>query len=273
MLWAQIGPLGSLTDIPDVAPVQVSTERSTSELVTLGGRRYVQSAPRAPRSWSVNCTYLTPAQAAFLVGCAQGTMVGALYLLTSDGAVANLLPPHLAAPGSGGDTSLGPVSTSPASVTVTGQGPMRAAASAVAAGSWSQTVPVRPSVALALSCWAAAGSSIASATSVLEWRTVDAAGTQLATGNVTATSTATTVRATATFTPGATAAGVQVRTAATTGRAITALRLTEGTPSDTLWVPGAGGAQIVVDDPAQTLSLIRSGVVLSDYSLTLREVG
>lgn len=273
MLWAQIGPLGSLADIPDVAPVQIATERPSSSLVTMGGRQFIQTAARAPRSWALNMTVLTPAQVAYVAGLAQGVIAGPLYLLTSDGAIANLLPPHLAAPGSGGDTSLGPVATSPASVAVVGTGPMVGVASAAAAGSWSQTVPVRPSVLLALSCWAAAGSSITSGTSVLEWRTVTSAGAQIATGTVTTTTTATTSRATATFTPASNAAGIQVRTAATAGRIVSALRLTEGTPADTLWVPGAGGAQVVVEDPAQVLNLIRSGVVLSDYQITLREVG
>ncbi|WP_029289140.1 hypothetical protein [Cellulomonas sp. HZM] len=273
MLWAQLGPIGYLQDLPDVAPVQVASDRATSELVTLGGLRYVQTAPRAPRTWSVPMTFLSPAQVAFLHACAQGAVPGDLYLLTSDAAAANLLPPHLAAPGAGKDTTLGPVSTSPTSgVPVPGTGPMIGVATAASAGPWSPTVPLRSSAAHFLSCWVLSGTSMPAGSVIAQYQVVTGGGAVLATGNIVAATTGTLVRATASFTTGATAGGVQLATAATAGRTITALRLTEGTPSGTEWAAGAGAAKVVVDDPAQTLNLVRGSTVLSDYQWTLREV-
>jgi hypothetical protein len=273
MYWAQLGPLGAPIDLLDVAPVQIATERRGRADISLSGRRYVQSATRAPRTWAISRSLVTPAEAAFLAACAQGAISGDLYLLTADAAVMNLLPPHLAAPGARGDTSLGPVATSPASVTVTGVGPMVGVASAAAAGSWSQTVPVRPSVLLGLSCWMSAGSSVAAGTTVLQARTVDAAGAELASYSAVTATTSTTSRASVTILPAATAVGVQVRTSATAGRSITALRLTEGTPAGTEWVAGRGGAQVVVEDADETLNLISGTTVRSDYAWLLREVG
>ncbi|GEA79931.1 hypothetical protein [Cellulomonas uda] len=273
MLWAQLGPLGSLVDLPDVLPVQITAERGSSELTTIGGRRHVQRGVRAPRAWAVSSTWLQPQAAAFLEACAQDAVPGPLYLLTSDAAVANLLPPHLAAPGAGGDRSLGALGTNPSTVTVPGIGPMRGVAFPTSPGPWSETVPVRPSVALTLSCWAASPSTIGSGAGLLSWRTVNAAGAQVASGIVTAPGGTTTLRATTSFTPAASAVGVQLRPQTVVAGTLTAIRLTEGPPATTDWVAGRGGARVVVEDPAQTLNLVRGSTSFADYSWVLKEVG
>lgn len=274
MLWAQLGPLGSMVDLPDVAPVQISAERPSSELITLGSRRYVDRAGRAPRAWAISTTWLQPEAAAFLAACAQNAVPGPLHLLTSDAAAANLLPPHLAAPGSDGDTGWGALGSAPAAVVVPGVGPLRGVAAPPAMnGPWSQTIAVRPSVGLALTCWGASDSTITPGQALLTWRTVNAGGAQLASGAVTATSTGTTVRASATFTPSSTAVGVQVQLQAVITGTVTALRLTEGAPPATPWAAGAGGARVIVEDPTQTLNLVRAGTSYSDYAWVLKEVG
>jgi len=270
--WARLGPLGNLLELPDVqAGRETEHARAVSTFPTLGGRVRVQYGPRAPRTWTTSNTWLTPDQAAYLTACAQGAVAGDLYLYTQDAARTNLLRPHLAAPGSAGDTALGDVSAS--SVTVPGIGPMRGVASAAAAGAWSETIPVLPGVAYTLSCWAAAAASMSAGTTVLQWQTVNAAGVYLAQGGVATSAAGAVARAVTTFTPGAIAVGVQLRVAAGAGRTISALRLTEGPPPDASWVQGVGAGQVAVDDPGITLQAIWDDQIRSDYSWTIREVG
>lgn len=272
MAWAQLGPLGYLQDIPSPRPnVAVDAMRGSSEFITLGGVQHVQVAPRAPRSWLLSLPLLTPAQVGYLVACAQGAVPGPLYLHTQDAARSNMLAPHIAAPGAGGDTSLGPVSMTRV---IVGGVPMLGASAGTAAGPWSRTVPVRPGVLMGLSAHVAAASSLASGTAVLEWRTVNVFGTQASAGTVPMLAAGASGRAATTFTPSPTAAGVQVRISPIVGgvsRAVAGLRLTEGAHDHT-WQPGVGGAQVSVGDPAQIL-LVVDQTIRSDYAVTLREVG
>jgi hypothetical protein len=49
--WALLGPLGYLTQIPDVqAGIGVASARASSEIITLGGVRHVQYGARGPRT-------------------------------------------------------------------------------------------------------------------------------------------------------------------------------------------------------------------------------
>lgn len=270
MTWAKLGPLGYLQDIPSPRPTTtLSTQRAGDELVTRDGVRHIQRASRAPRSWDLEVPLRSAAQVAFLVACAQGAVIGPLYLHTEEAARTNMLPPHLAAPCSGTDVSLGPRSTSP--VLVDGV-PSVGVASAATAGVWSRTIPVRTSVALTLTARAASATSMATGTTVLEWRTVNLADATVVTGTVKTTAAGTSALATSTITPSATAVGLQVRVAAGVGRTVGALRLTEGAHAAP-WVPGAGGAMVAVDDPQQTLVTLDPGFVRSNYFVTLREVG
>lgn len=271
MGWAQLGPLGFMQDIPSPRPnVMVEAARPGSAFVTLDGVQHVQVGARAPRSWLLAFPLLTPVQVGFLSACAQGAVPGPLYLHTEDAARSNMLAPHIAAPGIGGDVSLGPVS---ATRVIVGGVPMLGTSAGAAPGAWSRTVPVRAGTLLGLSAHVTAASSLTSGTTVAEWRTVNVSGGQVSTGTVPTLAAGTQARAASTFTPSPTAVGVQLRVSPTVGgvaRTIAALRLTEGA-HDEAWVPGAGGAQVVVSDPAQTLLAI--DVVQSDYTVTLREVG
>lgn len=268
MVYAYLGPLGALREVPRPRPsVRAEVARGGSERFTLGGRRVVQRSARAARSWELSLLeWSSPEQVAYLAACASGAVAGPLFLHLGEAAQTNLLPAPLAAPGAMGLTSLGAVGV-PVGVALPLVGLVQSSAAVQPAvvGAWSATIPVRPAVALTLSAWAsAAGAAVA-------WRTVNAAGAQVATGTVTAAASAGGFRGSSAFTPSSTAVGVQVRLPAGVLR-VGGLRLTEG-PHASEWLPGHGVPQVVIDDPAQTLQLVMPGRVLSDYSVTIREVG
>lgn len=263
-----LGPLGTLREIPcPQVGRTVESARGGSERVTLGGRRVVQRSARAARSWSLELgSWSSPAQVAYLAACASGAVVGPLFLHLGEAASTNLLPASVAAPGAMGLTTLGAVGA-PVGVVLPLVGLVQSSSAVqpAAVGAWSATIPVRSSVALTLSAWAsAAGAAVA-------WRTVNAAGTQVATGTVTAAALSGGFRGSSTFTPAATVVGVQVRLPAGALR-VGGLRLTEGAHASE-WLPGHGVPQVVVDDPSQTLQLVMAGRVASDYSVMIREVG
>ena len=269
-VWAYLGPLGAMQTF-DVTPgVQVAPARPSSTLVTMGGRQYTQYAPRAPRSWACNVNAATPTQLAYATALAQGAVAGDLYLLTSDALSTNMLPPHLASPGMGGDTTLGAVSASAVLVDTT---PMTGAAGATAAGAWSPIIPVRASVKLALACWIATTVTLSTGTPVLNWRTVDASGATLASGNAGRQSGV--LRAAGLFTPGSTAVGLQIRIAASLASVfVGGIRLLE-TPTDPggTWLPGRGVGTVVLDDPQETLNFLLTSGPVSDYTFTIHEEG
>lgn len=258
-----LGPLGFLRAVPCGQPGRsVSVERGGRTLVTLAGVRHVQRGPRAPRTWEVSHGWRTPDSVAYLVACAQGAVRGPLHLLTSDAARTNLLAPHVAAPCAGGDRALGEPSV--AAVLVDSV-PMVGASLPAVLGGWVGPFAIRPATTLALSVWAS------SAGAALAWRTVSASGVQVATGTVTAAAVTGGFRGAASIVPGV-AAGIEFRLPVGVGRSVAGLRLTEG-PHDATWMPGAGGATVVVDDPGQSLLAVWDSDVRSDYSVTLREVG
>lgn len=268
MSWALVGPLGALREIPcPQRDLAVESVRGGSERTVLGGRRVVQRSARRARSWGlVLSARSAPSVAAYLAACASGAVRGPLYLYTADAAQTNLLLADLAAPGAMGLTAFGPVGATVGVVLpLVGLVQSTSATQPAVVGAWSATIPVRPSVALTLSAWAsAAGAAVA-------WRTVNAAGAQVATGTVTAAALSGGFRGSSAFTPASTAVGVQVRLPAGALR-VGGLRLTEGAHASE-WLPGHGVPQVVVDDPAQSLQLVMAGRVLSDYSVTIREVG
>lgn len=264
--WAWIGPLGDLRAIPNPEPgLPARRARSTSTFTTLGGNLHVQSAPHAPRTWTLAHTWHPATAIAWLAALADGTIPGPHALYTADAATLNLLPSALAAPGRMGTTELGsvlgrvPVVLDGAATSMTG------VVQQAAAGAWSQTIPLRGTVALMLSAWASgAGAAVA-------WRTVTAAGAQVATGMVTAAATSGGYRGQVAITPGATSVGLQVRTPAGS-LTVGGLRLTEG-PHDAWWVPGRGAYRVTVSDPEESLQLVDGGLVLVDSSVTIQEVG
>ena len=262
----RLGPLGGLREVPLVQRgVSAQASRSESSFVTLGGRRAIQRSPRAPRSWAMSLgQWRTPADVAYLTACAEGSVPGPLYLHTQDAALTNLLPSDVAAPCRMGTVALGSVAGTVAVDTPGGAVPSSGVVQQAAVGAWSATIPVRQ-VAHSLSAWASAAGA------ALTWRTVNAAGAQVATGTVTAAAVAGGFRGVASFTPGSTVVGVQVRTPAGS-LTVGGLRLTEGA-HDATWLPGEGVPQVAVSDPERTLQLVTSTDVRSDYTVTIREVG
>lgn len=269
--WAYLGPIGALREIPNPGPgVQVTTNRVTSEMPLLGGGVEYQLAPRGPREWAIEHTWLDAAQAGFLKACAQGAVPGPLHLLTADAAVTNMLAPHLAAPGMGGDDTLGPRSSR--RVLVDGV-PMVGVE--LAAGfditAWSDPFAIRPGVPLALSMRATSATSIATykAWAVLEL--FDAAGVSVDHIDVGNPAAGLQVSGYKLETPPSTAVSARLGLAAdVAGVTIGALRLTEGAHSGP-WQPGAGGARVIVREDSQTLQAVWDSRPRSDYAFTLRE--
>src|SRR5690606_41062946 len=102
----RIGPLGGLREIVTFPEVPVAPDRPGSEWRTMSGRRIVQRAPRALRSWSLEFERVPPADLAYLVALASGAVPGPHYLYTEVAARANLLPADIAAPGATGVSGL-----------------------------------------------------------------------------------------------------------------------------------------------------------------------
>ena len=271
----RIGPLGGLREIVSFPEVPVAPDRPGSEWRTMSGRRIVQRAPRALRSWSLDFERVPPADVAYLSALASGALPGPLYLYTEVAAQTNLLPADVAAPGAMGVSGLllPDLITPPrgrvqvlmggALVSLTG-----VSCDPALPGVWTATLPL-PLGSYRLSGWAT------SAGSVLTWRTVDASGSQVATGTVTASSSSGSFRGESTVTLSGAAVGLQVRLPADADpfRRVGAFRLTAGSTAQGLdWVGGEGVPEVVVDDPSQTLQLVTAGRVAADYSVTIREV-
>lgn len=272
----RIGPLGGLREVVSFPEVPVEPDRPSSEWRTMSGRRIVQRAPRALRSWSLEFERVPPADVAYLAALASGALPGPLYLYTDAAAQTNLLPADVASPGQMGVSGL---------LLPDGSHPPRgrvqvlmggALASLVGVssdpsspGAWSSTLPL-PLGPYRLSGWAT------SAGSVIGWRTVNASGGQVATGTVTAAASSGSFRGESTVTLSGAAVGLQLRLVANIApsRRVGGLRLTAGSTAQSLdWLPGQGVPEVVVDDPSEVLQLVTASRVAADYSITLREVG
>lgn len=260
-----VGPLGRLREVETYPERAVSVERASSAFVTLGGRQYVQRAPRGPRTWEMPWRLVAPDVMALLAAAASGALPGPLYLYTGDAALTNLLPADVAAPCQAGTTSLGSVAGTVAVGMPSGVETLTGVVQQSVVGAWSSVVPVRASTSYTLSAWASTSGA------AVEWRTVTAAGAQVATGTLSAAAVTGAYRGAVSIAAGATVAGIQVRTSVGT-RTVGGLRLTEGA-HEAVWMPGRGVPQVVVDDPAETLQLVSGGRVLADYAVTVREVG
>lgn len=267
--YAMLGPYGALDPIPDPqAAIATAGEIPSSERITLGGVRVVQSAARGPRSWSWTLgPWVDPATVAYLAACASGVVPGPLYLYLWESAQMNLLPDHIASPGLGFG-SLGPTpATVPVVLPGAGLTPTLGVVSTASAGPWSQTIPVLPSTTYTLSAWST------SAGAAVQARRVDATGAAIS-----STYTVTTAANGGGFygsvsIPGTAAvAGIQVRTGALATN-VGGLQLTEGSTQAVQWLPGEGVPQVVVSMPQRTLQLVRAGIIRADVTVTLREVG
>lgn len=213
-----------------------------------------------------------PSDLAYLTALATGAVPGPHYLYTEAAAQTNLLPADIAAPGAMGVSGLkgeGGAALAVGTVLAPVQGALVSVAAVTGeavAGDWSRTIPL-PSGAYWLACWASAAGS------VLAWRSVDAAGTQVSTGTLPAVSSAGTFWAVDGVIVSGAAVGVQLRVPAAAGLRVGAVRLIAGTTPPDAWLPGQDVPQVVVDDPSETLQLITTGRIAADYSITLREVG
>ena len=260
----RLGPIGALREIPAVvqAGTAVVPDRPSSEWRTMSGRRIVQRAPRAMRTWSLDLgQWRAPADVAYLTALAAGAIPGPHYLYTEVAARTNLLPTDLAAPGQMGTTALAPVSTTLVPVDIPGASAVPMASANRAALGFSPRIPVLPSTQYTLSCWSTGTGS------ALYARMFSTSGTVGSDQHVASGS----GRRSVTFTTPSNAASLSLRAQGT--GAISGLRLTEGASQDAVWLPGQGVPQVVVDDPAETLQLVTAAHIAADYSITLREVG
>jgi hypothetical protein len=247
-LW--VGPLGAMQQLDGVqAGRSVQAERPSSDLLTLGGARFVQVARRAPRTWQVSLSsWSSPVAAKWLTAAAQG-LLGEVWLLDEASARANMLPPEFTAGRSGTQITVDgvPLYPLPAATVV--------------------IVPLRSGIQYRLT-----GVTTAAAAAVLGTTKLGAA----AAVNVVAPAGVGARTFTATLVPGSDLLlTITVSSALVTGLRL-AQAITGSTYADTSgWLPGEGTpCKVQVVDPGRTVQLITTtGHAVSDYTVTLREVG
>lgn len=88
------GPIDSMEPIEVSAGASIEFARGSSELVTSGGVRYMQSGRRAPRTWTVGRIWQEPAWARTLTASAQG-LLGECWLYDVAAARENMVPANL----------------------------------------------------------------------------------------------------------------------------------------------------------------------------------
>lgn len=247
-----VGPLGSLQPLDGVQVTTVAATRQYSEMTLLDGSRMVSQSENAPREWSIPLArWSSPTLVKWAAAAAQG-LLGDVWLHDVAGARANMLPPSATAGRTG------------TRILVDGAVPL----CPLVAG-FTVQVPVRSGYRYRLSgtTTAASGSTLGSATGAgISAALTAPAGT---TGQPRAFTTTLIATSTGTLL-------ITVSSAVVTG-----LRLAESVITGASlfadaggWLPGAGSpCRVAVVDPAQTLQLLLSGLALSDYDLTLREVG
>lgn len=236
------GPLGYMQPLGRVQPgVTRAPSRARGELVTVGGVRYVQKAKRAPRQWDISFGRQAPDVARLLMAAAQG-LLGDCWFYDVAAARANMVPANLAT-GSG------------AAVLVAGM-PLGALAAGTVV-----TVPVLAGRAYTVSAWSAhaAGQAVFTrkigAGSTVTVTAPLGSGVRVTSANITTTTDQT---LTVTISSGANVSG---------------LRVHEGLP-DGDWFPGHGTpCRVDVIDPQAVLQLVDEGHGLSDYTVSIQEVG
>lgn len=210
----------------------IEADRLSSELVTSGGTRFVQRAPKAPRTWNVSLTD-NPTTWRWLAHAAK--VAGDYRLYDVAAAKINLLPAELCTGAAAGITTNDGVSLG-----------------TLAAGAVATATPLRNTL-YTLSGWttAAAGATIAT-------YNIGAGNV-----NIVAPAGAGSRYWTVTFTP---ADGATFTYTQTTAANTTALRLSEGARTDTTAVTDLGylagertPTQVSVKDPSRVLHLVASG--------------
>lgn len=231
----------ALDDVDADVPVEV--DRSSSEFVTLGGTRYIQSAHRFARSWRLGYSLLNASVGKWLDYAA--TNPGQVWLLDVVAAQQNMLDPR--------DTK----GTSATLVAVDGG-------------------PQLPTFAAATTCTRKVRAGV---TYYLSYTTTHTAATTIGTynagaGSVNITSPAGTGarRGSTSFTP---ASDGTVTITWTVANKTTAARLTEGDVDDLGFLEGKNTpCQVSVSDTSQTMSqAFNDRLALSNFAYLLREVG
>ena len=223
-----------------VAPeVSVAAERPGSEFMSVDGHRSVFVAPNAPRSWELNYQWATPAAVAALRLAAE--VPGEVWLLDSMAAATNMLSAR---------DCYGHDST--AAVLDCGGTPLRALPEGDVASAL-----VRGGVPTTLAAWSSEAEATVLAT--------------IGTESLVAPAGSGDRQATVTFTV---VADEVLTVDVESGVEVSGLMLTEGTPAP-FWLGGERTpCKVAVGDPSQTARRTRpGGLALSEYGVTLREVG
>lgn len=226
--------------------VSYTSERPSSETVSVGGVRRTQVAGKAPRTWGWSMGNDVDQAPMYLTLAAQGR-IGDVYLYDAAAAQVNMLAPSDC---DGEDT------TQP-TIIVNSLIPMRT----FAAG-YTLTMSLRGAVTYHLS-----GTTSHTAAATLGTYNIGAGAV-----NIVAPAGTGARRWTTSFTP---AAAATVTVIMTVAGVTSALRLTEGNVDSLGFVPGMKAVcQVSVSDPQQTLSMVfTTRLPLSDYAVVLREVG
>lgn len=222
-------------------------DRPSSDLITLGGTRYMRFAQRAPRTWALAYAGKDPSAVAWLRYAANGE-AGTVWLLDRAAARANMLDPRTTY----GLDAAQPTIVGPAGV------PMRTFGAIPVF-----TRMVRQDLWYHLSGW-----------------TTRTAATQLGVLTVGAEAPVSVVAPTGAgprrwsiaFKP---VADSTVSFNVTTAAVTTALRLTESSVDSFPWIDGMNTpCKVAISDPDETLSLFQEDrPPVSDYTVTVWEVG
>lgn len=215
-----LGPLGALREIPSGPEYTVEHERSSNDLVTMGGYRRISRGLRSAREWAVDQHWMTRDEDAYVLACASGAVPGPLYLYTNDAARTNLLHDDLAAPSPWARPALGSVAGTLSVPVAGGPSSTRGVVQQASAGAWSRTTPLRTSTVYVLSAWSSAAGA------AIEWRRVYSGGGVASSGTLSTAATEEGFYGAVQIASGS-AAGLQVRLAAGS-RTVGGLRLVEG---------------------------------------------
>lgn len=242
--YLQIG--GVWVHLDGVSPVvPITSDRPSSEFVSLGGVRRTQRAASAPRTWAIGAEEVDAEFVRWLSLAASG-LAGDVWLYDQAAAQANMLNPL--------DT-IGRDTAQPL-VTVDSV-PLRSFAA-----SYTLTRKVRQGVMYWLGGWSTQTAAATLGTYNLGAGAVNI-GAPAGTGSR---------RFSTSFTP---AADATVTIIITVAAKTSGLRLTEGSVDSLGFLPGENTpCQVSVSDPDRSLSMVYTDrLPQSDYSVVLREVG
>lgn len=271
--FAWLGPVGALRPIPNPLPgVTVASGRVVTEQVWFDGTRDVQQSALGARTWRLSYDLCTPAQLAFLEGCATGAYTDDLYLAVGD--APNQLPPRVAAPGLGGDDLLGPPEREGLVVDGLRMSSVRGVSQyGGERGPWSPWVPLdatRTTGPWWVRAWIGTGPAVGGGTSPgIRVQYLDADGALTEQGLEIQFMPPDFVYPMAREVPPQ-AVALRVCTACAQGARLAALALT--LDRDGPWLPGGGGGKVVVVAGDRTIARAWPGDVRAGQEFTFMEV-